>query len=140
MQRYTGLFFDLAHNLFWNFSVSANGRPEDAMTIIRLGVASTFLKCEPFIGQYLQDIFSLHPATAILLMKKLCIFLHTVKNVLVRVNARMPETGVISARCARKFGLVCIGLRSPRPGLPHSPITDQDSPAKSDNPRLIQLL
>lgn len=80
MQRYTGLFFDLAHNLFRNFRVSANGGPEYAMTIIRLGVASTFLKREPFIGQFLQDILSLHPATAILYMRKLCIFFHTVKN------------------------------------------------------------
>jgi hypothetical protein len=34
MQRYTGLFFDLAHNLFRNFRVSANGGPEYATTII----------------------------------------------------------------------------------------------------------
>jgi hypothetical protein len=69
MQRDAGLFFDFAHNLFRNFRVSTNGGPEDAMTIIRLGVASTFLKCETFIGQFLQDILSLHPSTAILLIR-----------------------------------------------------------------------
>jgi len=64
MQRDAGLFFDLAYNLFRNIRVSANGGPEYALTIIRLGVASTFLKCEPVIGQFLQDILSLHPATS----------------------------------------------------------------------------
>ncbi len=66
MQRYTGLFFDLAYNLFRDFRVSADGGSEYAITIIRLGVAPTFLKCEPFIGQFLQDVLSLHSATAIL--------------------------------------------------------------------------
>jgi hypothetical protein len=79
MQRYTGLFFDLAHNLFRNFRVPANGGPEYAMTIIRLGVASSFLKCESVIGQFLQDI-------------------HTVKNGSGRVNALMPETGATRFR------------------------------------------